>query len=126
MFTAIDHLVITTKDIQACLDFYQALGFEVRESAGRYELLADGFKINVHLTGKELDPHAKNPLPGSADFCLTTTRDLQEILEAARKNNLDIVCELTQRMGFRGSMSSIYLRDPDGNLVEISKYLDTK
>ena len=122
MYSRIDHLVITTAHLEACLAFYQALGFSVRKAGSRHELLGDGFKINVHTASGELDPHAAHPLPGSADFCVITSRDLDEILTIARQNEFEIVIEKNPRTGFHGKMTSIYLRDPDGNLVEISAY----
>jgi len=122
MYSQIDHLVITTAHLEACLAFYRALGFTVKNAGNRHELLGNGFKINVHSVGKELDPHAANPAPGSTDFCVITRRNLDEVLQVAMENDLEIVYGKSLRTGFHGKMESIYLRDPDGNLVEISVY----
>jgi catechol 2,3-dioxygenase-like lactoylglutathione lyase family enzyme len=124
MYSRIDHLVITTAHLEKCLAFYKALGFTVKKAGNRHELLGEGFKINVHTLGEELDPHAANPAPGSSDFCVITIKDLDELLQIARENNLEIVYERNPRTGFYGKMESIYLRDPDGNLVEISAYAE--
>ena len=71
----IDHFVITTEHLDECLRFYQKLGFNIREAQGRYELLSDDFKINVHIKGKELHPHARVISPGSVDICLEVNGD---------------------------------------------------
>ena len=117
-------MVITTEHLPECLAFYEALGFVVKQSGNRHELHADGFKINVHQKGGELNPHARRPEPGSADFCIITYQNLDDLLDTARANHLEIVYEKSRRTGFHGKMDSIYLRDPDGNLVEISSYAE--
>ncbi len=118
----IDHAVITTQDIDSCLIFYKKLGFEAKIGKGRYELFADGFKINVHILGKELSPHALNVQPGSADLCFEVVGNIDDFRQELQ--NKGIIAELgtVTRTGFKGMMNSMYVRDPDGNLIEFCSY----
>lgn len=122
MIQKIDHLVITTGDIAACLEFYDKLGFRAVTGAGRYELHAGDFKMNVHLLGKELLPHAQNVRTGSADLCFEITGNLEEYKKHLEEKGLNIELGIVERTGVKGPMQSIYLRDPDGNLVEFCSY----
>lgn len=122
MIKKIDHMVITTSRPQDCLKFYEKLGFDSRDAGGRYELYAGDFKINVHIRGSELHPHARNIQPGSADICFETEVSLAELKEKLEKADLEIELGIVDRTGVKGPMESIYLRDPDGNLIEISSY----
>ncbi|MEF9926036.1 MAG: VOC family protein [Raoultibacter sp.] len=118
----IDHIVITTAEITACISFYEALGFTARDAGGRWELFAGDFKINVHLRGHELEPKAQNVQTGSADLCFEIEGSAeacrQSLLESGTLRELKVVV----RHGVRGEMHSLYLRDPDGNLVELCSY----
>ncbi|MEG0026702.1 MAG: VOC family protein [Raoultibacter sp.] len=118
----IDHIVITTADITACINFYEALGFIAHDAGGRWELFSGDFKINVHLLGHELEPKARTIQTGSADLCFEiqgTIKDCRNMLmEKEIFHNLEIVV----RHGVRGEMHSLYLRDPDGNLIELCSY----
>lgn len=122
MIKKIDHLVITSKDIEATLAFYQELGFTPRIQRNRHELHANNFKINVHTLGKELSPHAQNVQTGSSDFCFEIEGNLKEFRQQLLNRGLSIELGIVERQGALGTMQSIYLRDPDGNLVEIGSY----
>jgi catechol 2,3-dioxygenase-like lactoylglutathione lyase family enzyme len=119
-----DHLVITTAQPEAVTAFYEALGFKSRRLQDRYVLESGLIKINVHVKGAEVAPHAGVPTPGSQDFCLAvqchgSMQELKEELEAA---GLNVVLGPVPRNGSLGPMTSVYLRDPDGNLVELACY----
>ncbi len=122
MIKKIDHFVITTKDISAMLKFYEALGFKAQDKVGRHELHAGDFKINVHTLGKELTPHAKNVRTGCGDYCFEIDGDLQLYRDNIKQKGLSIEVDIVTKHGVKGEMKSIYLRDPDGNLIEISSY----
>ncbi|MGL5260571.1 MAG: VOC family protein [Lachnospiraceae bacterium] len=122
MIKKIDHIVITSSNIDATIGFYQKLGFLIRSNGERYELFAGDFKINVHILGKELSPHAKHIQTGSCDLCFEVTGSIEAFKEHLKENNLEMEMDIVERHGVYGSMKSIYLRDPDGNLVEISSY----
>lgn len=122
MFKRIDHCVITTSDIDACLSFYQKLGFISQCEGDRYELYQDGFKINIHVLGKELLPHAKNVQVGCVDICIELTIDIHTFKRYLEKNKIHIEEGIVFRNGFYGPMQSIYIRDIDGNLLEFSQY----
>lgn len=122
MLKKLDHLVITTADVSACLGFYSKLGFTARDAGGRYELYAGDFKLNVHLLGRELLPHAHHVQPGSADLCLEIDGDIAHCKAELERSGLTIEQGVVPRNGVRGPMQSIYLRDPDGNLVELCSY----
>nr|WP_289639962.1 hypothetical protein [Turicimonas muris] len=104
--------------------FYSKLGFEVRKDGARYEILAPAFKINLHIKGHELEPKAALSEPGTGDFCIeiSTDKSLQKIEEELRIQGLNVVSCPVERHGRRGTMTSIYLRDPDKNLVELALY----
>lgn len=123
MIKKIDHLVITTAVPEECLAFYRKLGFKVRDAGGRYELFAGDFKINVHVRGQELSPHAQTVQTGSADLCFELEENLEAFRNRIEENRLIIELGIVKRTGVNGPMRSIYLRDPDGNLVEFCSYL---
>ena len=119
---AIDHIVITAAHPEETLAFYTALGFTAREAGGRYELFAGDFKINVHVAGRELLPHARRVQPGSADFCLRVSGQPAAWEARLREHGIPVELGVVAREGALGAMQSIYLRDPDGNLVELCFY----
>ncbi|ESY66063.1 virulence protein [Mesorhizobium sp. LNHC252B00] len=125
MIAGIDHFVLTVASLEVTCDFYQrVLGFERIDTPGRPTALAFGTqKINVHEVSRTFEPKAKAPTPGSGDFCLITDRPLGEVSTHLAAN--DVVVELgpVERVGARGPMISVYFRDPDGNLIEVSEYL---
>lgn len=122
MFKRIDHFVITTNDIDACLTFYQKLGFVSKCNYGRYALYQNGFKINVHVLGNELFPHAKHVQVGSVDICIELAIDIYMFKEYLESKGFDIEEGIVSRNGFYGTMESIYIRDIDGNLLEFCHY----
>ncbi len=122
MIRKIDHLVITTADLDTCLAFYKKLGFEVRQDGARYALFAGDFKINVHIRGRELLPHAEHVQPGSADLCFEITGSLVGFHAMLQAQGIVMELGIVERSGVRGDMRSLYLRDPDGNLLEFCCY----
>jgi catechol 2,3-dioxygenase-like lactoylglutathione lyase family enzyme len=120
----LDHLVLTVKDIDASCAFYsQVLGMDVMTfGEGRKALAFGRQKINLHLHGNEFDPKADKPMPGSADLCFITLVPLQEVAAHLHKMGIQILEGPIQRTGAVGPIMSVYIRDPDLNLVEISNY----
>lgn len=120
----LDHLVLTVRDIERTCAFYTViLGMElISFGAGRKALRFGGQKINLHQAGKELEPKAACPLPGSADLCLITTTPLADVLIDLEQQQVEIEQGIVDRTGALGLIRSIYIRDPDGNLLEISSY----
>lgn len=124
MIDSIDHFVLTVKDVGLSAKFYsQTLGMEVVTfGAGRTALRFGNQKINLHKAGEELAPHASKPTPGSGDFCLITSVPLEEVVEHLESCGVKITEGPCCRTGAAGAIRSIYFRDPDENLVEVSNY----
>lgn len=122
MIKKIDHMVITTAKPEECIRFYRGLGFSVHEDGGRYALFAGDFKINVHMKNRELAPHAKHVQTGSADFCLEIDDDIEAFKKNIEAKGYKIELGIVERHGAGGTMRSVYLRDPDENLVEFCSY----
>ncbi len=120
MIKKIDHIVITVNDIDRCFLFYESLGFISKKNNGRYELFARNFKINVHIRGEELSPHAQNIAVGSADICFEIDEHIESFKRHLENIGIKIELGIIERMGAHGKMDSIYLYDPDGNLLEFS------
>jgi catechol 2,3-dioxygenase-like lactoylglutathione lyase family enzyme len=122
----IDHLVLTVHDIAATCDFYsRVLGMRVVTFGdGRKALQFGQQKINLHQRGKEFEPRALQPTPGSADLCLVTQVPLREVKGHLRACGVAILEGPVKRTGAMGPIHSIYIRDPDGNLIEVSNYPD--
>lgn len=122
----LDHLVLTVRSIEATLAFYtRALGMEeITFGAGRIALRFGAQKINLHEQGKEFDPKANSPAPGSADLCFITEVPLSEVVEHLHSFGVKIIEGPTERTGATGRILSVYFRDPDLNLIEISNYID--
>ena len=120
----IDHVVFTVRDIDTTCDFYsRTLGVEVVTFAGGRKALQIGScKINLHQYMKELEPKAQNPAPGTQDICLVTSTPMPEVLDQLRSAGVDILEGPVPRTGAMGPIESVYLRDPDGNLIEIACY----
>lgn len=119
----IDHFVITTQDLRACLDFYvSALGMEHRESNGHHNLYFPGGKISIHTCKGEFQSAAINPTIGSQDFCLIVEDDLETVKQELMFKRIKPLTDIVERHGAHGAISSLYVRDPDGNLVELSSY----
>jgi catechol 2,3-dioxygenase-like lactoylglutathione lyase family enzyme len=122
--TQLDHLVLTVKDIDASCVFYtDVLGMrEVTFGHGRKAVIFGNQKINFHQQGQELEPKALRPTPGSGDLCFITTNSLADVIQHIRDCEVEIIDGPLERTGALGSMMSIYIRDPDRNLVEIATY----
>ena len=123
----IDHVVLTVHDIEASCAFYQrALGMKVLSFEGGRKALAFGAqKFNLHQAGKEFEPKADRPTPGSADFCLITSTPIAEVVAHLKSCNVRILEGPVQRTGATGPILSVYFRDPDLNLVEVSNAVST-
>ncbi len=118
----IDHFVLTVASIaETCAFYSDVLGMDVIEFAGGRKALGFGNqKINLHQRGKEFDPKSRRPTCGSADFCLISSDPVEAILAHLGKCGVEIEQGPVARTGATGPIISVYLRDPDGNLVEIS------
>ena len=123
---AIDHLVLTVKDIDATCSFYeQVLGMTVHTFDETRKALSFGLqKINLHLYGNEFTPKAKAPTPGSADLCFVTSVPIHDVIAHLASCGVTLLEGPVHRTGARGPMVSVYFRDPDGNLIELSNYED--
>jgi len=121
---AIDHLVLTVRDIQIATGFYtRVLGMEAVTFGANRRALAFGVqKINLHEAGRELEPKAATPTPGSADICFVTTAAPAAVLAHLNTCGVQVVEGPVMRTGARGPIASVYFRDPDGNLIEVSSY----
>jgi catechol 2,3-dioxygenase-like lactoylglutathione lyase family enzyme len=125
MIDRIDHIVLTVRSIDATCSFYsRVLGMDVVTfgAAGRKALTFGGQKINLHEAGREFEPKAQRPTPGSADFCLIAAVPLAQVIERLAACGVDILEGPVARTGARGPITSVYFRDPDSNLVEVSTY----
>ena len=119
----IDHFVITTQNLRTCLDFYVGiLGMEHRENKGHHNLYFLGGKISIHTCKGEFQPAAQKPTYGSQDFCLIVEDDLQTVKRELETKGITPLTDIVERHGAHGVMHSLYVRDPDGNLVELSSY----
>ena len=124
----VDHFVLTVRDIAAACAFYErVLGMRVITFAeGRKALRFGEQKINLHEVGKEFDPKAAAPTPGSADFCLITITPMNELIAHLQSCDIAIEEGPVQRTGATGPLQSVYIRDPDGNLVEIAVEIERR
>ena len=120
----IDHFVLTVRDIESTCEFYATvLGMEIVMFGNSRKALKFGQqKINLHQLGHEIEPNAAHPTPGSMDFCLITDIPLEQVIAHLQKLDIPIEAGIVQRTGALGAIASLYIRDPDGNLIEISNY----
>lgn len=119
----LDHLVITTQDLNKCLHFYiDILGMELDVRDNRYAVRFGSQKINIHRKKAEFLPAAGNVTYGSQDICLIADGNIEEIKAELEEKGWPIELGIVQRIGACGPIDSIYLRDPDENLIEISVY----
>jgi catechol 2,3-dioxygenase-like lactoylglutathione lyase family enzyme len=120
----IDHIVLTVADIDKTIEFYSnILGFEVVTFGDNRKALTFGNqKINLHQKGKEFEPKAYQPTCGSADLCFISKTDIHEVLEELKQKNIEIVEGIVDRTGALEKIKSVYFRDPDLNLIEVSNY----
>jgi catechol 2,3-dioxygenase-like lactoylglutathione lyase family enzyme len=125
LIDSLDHLVLTVKDIEITCDFYaRVLGMKVISFDGcRKALLFGSQKLNLHQQDSEFEPKAMQPTPGSADLCFITSIPLQEVARHLSDLEVTILEGPVQRTGATGPILSLYFRDPDLNLIEVSNYI---
>jgi catechol 2,3-dioxygenase-like lactoylglutathione lyase family enzyme len=123
----IDHLVLTVRNIEQTCDFYtRALGMEVITfGSGRKALAFGNQKLNLHEAGKEFEPRAEHPMPGAIDICLITRTPIERVVDHLKSVGVSIIEGPVQRTGATGPLVSVYFRDPDLNLIEVSNVLET-
>jgi catechol 2,3-dioxygenase-like lactoylglutathione lyase family enzyme len=124
IITGLDHLVLTVTDLDQTIAFYQrVLGMRpVTFGPGRRALAFGPSKINLHQAGHEFAPRAAHPVPGSADLCLVTSTPLDEVIGHLAATGVTVEEGPVPRTGALGPMTSVYIRDPDQNLIEIASY----
>lgn len=118
----IDHVVLTVADIERTMAFYErVLGMTAVSFGGGRRALAFGDqKLNLHQAGREFEPKAARPTPGAIDLCFTTDVRLEEVATHLRKCSVAIELGPVDKTGARSPLRSLYFRDPDGNLIEVS------
>jgi catechol 2,3-dioxygenase-like lactoylglutathione lyase family enzyme len=123
MLASVDHIVLTTHDLERCLDFYtRVLGMTLeRYGEGRIALAFGPHKFNVHPPGFDAAIKAQTPTPGSLDLCFLADRPLEQVVERLTACEIPIEEGPVVRTGARFAIRSVYVRDPDGNLIEISE-----
>lgn len=121
----LDHLVLTVADPELTCDFYENIMGMKKErfSNGRLALKYGNQKINLHQKGQEFEPKATSPVAGSADLCFIAETGLDTIIQELKDSQVKIIEGPVERTGANGKILSVYIRDPDGNLIEISNYL---
>ena len=120
----LDHFVLTVVNIDATCAFYKrVLGIKaVNFGPGRVALSFGRQKINLHPAGNEYEPKAKDPTPGSGDICLISETTINDMIAHLVSEGVEIIEGPSRKTGAMGPITSIYFRDPDGNLVEVSNY----
>ncbi len=119
----LDHLVLTVADIEATVAFYvRVLGMRAETIEDRQALRFGRQKINLHAAGHEFEPKAAHPTPGSGDLCFIAEGSLDDVIAHLAGCGIEIETGPVPRTGALGAMHSVYLRDPDRNLVEIAVY----
>lgn len=120
----LDHWVLTVSDVTPTIDFYtRYLGMKAITFGNNRKALQFGHqKINLHLQGSEIEPHAQYPKPGSADMCFIIEGPLEAAYQQLQLQGVQLESGLVERTGALGPIRSFYLRDPDGNLIEMSCY----
>jgi len=124
MIDHIDHIVLTTRDLDGCLRFYtDILGMKLEKFAEKRLALKFGRqKINLHEWGQEFEPRAHVAAPGTLDLCFIASVPLEKIIQRFNEKKIPILEGPVKKTGAMGPMQSVYVRDPDLNLVEISVY----
>ena len=130
MIDHLDHLVLTTSRPQSCIDFYtRVLGMQLETFVGgtppveRRAFRFGNQKINLHVQGAEFEPKAHLPVPGALDLCFIASMPLDDVVAKLQVEAWPIIEGPVQRTGATGKIRSVYVRDPDLNLIEISEYL---
>jgi len=123
--TNIDHIVLTVKNIKKTVRFYESVLGMVGESfgQGRMALKFGGQKINLHEHGKEFEPKADKPTPGSQDLCFLTNAKLELVMNHVKSKGVKIIEGPVSRTGATGPLMSFYFRDPDQNLIEVANII---
>jgi catechol 2,3-dioxygenase-like lactoylglutathione lyase family enzyme len=123
MIKTFDHVVLTTRDLERCLDFYtRVLGMKVEHyGKDRIALRFGDHKFNVHPPGFDAGIKARVPTPGSLDMCFLADGPLEDVIVQLKRHNIPIEEGPSVRTGARFPIRSVYVRDPDGNLIEISE-----
>ena len=118
----LDHFVLTVADVSKTCDFYASvMGMQVVSFRGDRKALRFGHqKINLHQQGKEFEPKARHPLPGSADLCFLSDTAIEVCIETLKRFAIPMEEGPVERTGATGPIRSIYFRDPDGNLIEVA------
>ncbi|MDZ5809947.1 VOC family protein [Halorubrum sp. AD140] len=122
--SGLDHVVLTVADVDRAVEFYAgALGGTAETfDGGRRAVSFGDQKINFHPAEDVYTPHARRPTPGSGDVCLVVDDPLDEVRRALRDRDVAVVHGPVEKVGARGLTESVYVRDPDGNLVELARY----
>lgn len=122
----IDHIVLTVKDLEKTCEFYsRVLGMEVVTFGKNRRALKFGRqKFNLHEYGKEFEPKAKTPMSGAIDICLVTNSPIEDVVAHLQSVGVTTEQGPVQRTGATGPIMSVYFRDPDGNLIEVSRYVE--
>lgn len=122
----LDHFVLTVRDVEASCDFYEKVLGMSREvfDLGRIALHYGRQKINIHPYPSPIEPKAAVPSPGSADLCFVAVTPMEEVIAHLTARNVPIEDGPVARSGAVGPMTSVYFRDPDGNLIEVSNYVE--
>jgi catechol 2,3-dioxygenase-like lactoylglutathione lyase family enzyme len=120
--SGLDHLVLTVRDIEKTASFYVSVMGMKKEvfGNGRVALKAGSQKINLHALGKEFEPKAHKPTPGSADLCFITQTPLNDAMDHINRCGVEIIGGPVERTGANGPIRSFYFRDPDDNLIEVA------
>jgi catechol 2,3-dioxygenase-like lactoylglutathione lyase family enzyme len=123
----LDHLVLTVADLDATVDFYTSvLGMQaVTFGEGRQALAFGNQKINLHQAGREFEPKAERPTPGSEDLCFIVATPLDEVIAQLQAHGVTPIEGPVKRTGATGPIRSVYVRDPDQNLIELANPLET-
>jgi catechol 2,3-dioxygenase-like lactoylglutathione lyase family enzyme len=120
----IDHLVLTVHDVERTIAFYsRVLGMEpVTFAGGRRGLAFGRQKLNLHQAGREFEPKALAPAPGAIDLCFISETALADVIAELEAEGVVVIEGPVDKTGALGPMKSVYFRDPDGNLIEVSNY----
>ncbi|KAJ6072619.1 hypothetical protein N7467_010704 [Penicillium canescens] len=129
---SLDHLVLTVRSIPRTVAWYTTyLGMRheiftspLNQAVQRHALIFGSQKINLHQSGKEFEPKAQDVMPGSADLCFLTDENVETVLAAFEEARIEVLegAKIVERTGAVGKIRSVYVRDPDGNLIEVSNY----